>query len=124
VIRSQIFINVTSYEIAYTRAPQRMKGVVFAIVLFMSAVSSAITLAISPSFVDPNLIWPFVGLAAGLVVCAILIWLRASFLWLTQWALLLTYIFPVFHKMDDEEASVLAIGTTRKIEGTFDPKKK
>jgi dipeptide/tripeptide permease len=78
-IRPQIFINVTAYEIAYTRAPQRMKGVVFAIVLFMSAISSAITLAISPSFVDPNLIWPFVGLAAGLVVCAIIIWLCASF---------------------------------------------
>ncbi|KAJ7891313.1 PTR2-domain-containing protein [Mycena olivaceomarginata] len=102
---AEIFINVTSYEIAYTRAPQRMKGVVFAIVLFMSAISSAITLAISPSFVDPNLIWPFVGLAAGLVVCAIIIWL-------------------FFHKMDDEEASVLAIGTTRKIEGVVDPEKK
>ncbi|KAJ7253322.1 POT family-domain-containing protein [Mycena haematopus] len=57
-------INVTSYEIAYTRAPQRMKGVVFAIVLFTNAISSAVTLAISPLFVDPNLIWLFVGLAA------------------------------------------------------------
>ncbi|KAF7353815.1 PTR2-domain-containing protein [Mycena venus] len=102
---AEVFINVTSYEIAYTRAPQRMKGVVFAIVLFMSAISSAITLAISPSFVDPNLIWPFVGLAAGLVLCAIII-----------------YLF--FHKMDEEEASVLAIGTTRKIEGIIDPEKK
>ncbi|KAJ7684421.1 PTR2-domain-containing protein [Mycena polygramma] len=101
---AEIFINVTCYEIAYTRAPQRMKGVVFAIVLFMSAVSSAITLAISPSFTDPNLIWPFVGLAAGLVVCAVLIWL-------------------LFHKMDDEEASVLAIGTTREIQGIVDPEK-
>ncbi|KAJ7697938.1 hypothetical protein B0H14DRAFT_3655087 [Mycena olivaceomarginata] len=68
---AEIFINVTSYEIAYTRAPQRMKGVVFAIVLFMSAIS-----LLSP--------WPSRRL---------------------------------FHKMDDEEASVLAIGTTRKIEG-------
>ncbi|KAJ7184518.1 PTR2-domain-containing protein [Mycena filopes] len=101
----EIFINVTSYEIAYTRAPQRMKGVVFAIVLFMSALSAAITLAISPSFVDPHLIWPFVGLAAGLVVCAFVIWL-------------------LFHEMDDEEAAVLAIGTTRKIDGVVDPEKK
>ncbi|KAJ6630247.1 PTR2-domain-containing protein [Mycena sp. CBHHK59/15] len=102
---AEIFINVTSYEIAYTRAPQRMKGVVFAIVLFMSALSSAITLIISPSFVDPNLIWPFVGLAIALVICAILIW-------------------TFFRKMDDEEASILAIGTTRKIEGVMDPEKK
>ncbi|KAJ7144956.1 PTR2-domain-containing protein [Mycena crocata] len=102
---AEILVNVTSYEIAYTRAPQRMKGVVFAIVLFMSALSAAVTLIISPSFVDPNLIWPFVGLAAGLVVCAILIWI-------------------FFHKMDDEDASVLAIGTTRKIEGVADLEKK
>ncbi|KAK7035909.1 PTR2-domain-containing protein [Favolaschia claudopus] len=95
---AEIFVNVTSYEIAYTRAPQRMKGVIFAIVLFMSAISYAITLAISPSFVDPNLIWPFVGLAGGLVICAILIWI-------------------FFRKMDEEEAAVLAIGSTRKIEG-------
>ncbi|KAJ6606181.1 PTR2-domain-containing protein [Mycena vulgaris] len=102
---AEILINVTSYEIAYTRAPQRMKGVIFAIVLFMSALSSAITLIISPSFVDPNLIWPFVGLAGGLVISAILIWI-------------------FFHNMDDEEASVLAIGSTRKIEGVIDPEKK
>ncbi|KAJ7084827.1 PTR2-domain-containing protein [Mycena belliarum] len=102
---AEIFINVTSYEIAYTRAPQRMKGVVFAIVLFMSALSAAITLIISPSFVDPHLIWPFVGLAGALVISAILIWF-------------------LFHKMDDEEASLLAIGTTRKIEGVYDPEKR
>jgi hypothetical protein len=33
-------------------------------------------------------------------------------------------VLLVFHKMDDEEASVLAIGTTRKIEGVVDPEKK
>lgn len=52
---AEILINVTSYEIAYTRAPQRMKGLVFAIVLAMSALSSALTLIVSPSFVDPKL---------------------------------------------------------------------
>nr|GAT56475.1 PTR2-domain-containing protein [Mycena chlorophos] len=99
---AELFINVTSYEIAYTRAPQRMKGVVFAIVLFMSALSSAIVLIVSPSFVDPNLIWPFVGLAAVCVVSAALIWI-------------------LFHKMDAEEAAVLAIWTTRTIEGVVRP---
>ncbi|KAJ7590839.1 PTR2-domain-containing protein [Mycena floridula] len=102
---AEILINVTSYEIAYTRAPQRLKGLVFAIVLFMSALSSAITLIVSPSFKDPNLIWPFVGLAAALVVCAVVI-----------------HIF--FHEMDEEPAAVMAIGTTRKIEGVIDPEKK
>ncbi|KAJ7241852.1 PTR2-domain-containing protein, partial [Mycena rebaudengoi] len=95
---AEIFINVTSYEIAYTRAPQRMKGVVFAIVLFMSALSYAVALILSPALIDPNLIWPFVGLAAGLVLCAACIWI-------------------FFHHMDDEEAAVLAVGSNRKIEG-------
>ena len=45
----EVFANVTSYELAYTLAPQRMKGLVFAIVLFMSALSSAIVEIISPS---------------------------------------------------------------------------
>ncbi|KAJ7266315.1 PTR2-domain-containing protein [Mycena rebaudengoi] len=95
---AEIFINVTSYEIAYTRAPQRMKGVVFAIVLFMSALSYAVALILSPALIDPNLIRPFVGLAAGLVLCAACIWI-------------------FFHHMDDEEAAVLAVGSNRTIEG-------
>ncbi|KAJ7272824.1 PTR2-domain-containing protein, partial [Mycena rebaudengoi] len=95
---AEIFINVTSYEIAYTRAPQRMKGVVFAIVLFMAALSYAVALILSPALIDPNLIWPFVGLAAGLVLCAACIWI-------------------FFRHMDKEEAAVLAIGANRKIEG-------
>ena len=48
---------VTSYELAYTLAPQRMKGLVFAINLFMSALSSAIVEIISPA-VRP-LFFPF-----------------------------------------------------------------
>ncbi|KAF7298451.1 PTR2-domain-containing protein [Mycena kentingensis (nom. inval.)] len=99
---AEILVNVTSYEIAYTRAPQRMKGVIFAIVLFMSAISAAITLAISPSFTDPNLIWPFVGLAAGCTLCAIV-------------------IFIFFHDMDDKDAALLAVGADRKIDGVVDP---
>jgi hypothetical protein len=43
-------INITSYEIAYVAAPQRMKGLVFALVLFMSALSSALALIITPTF--------------------------------------------------------------------------
>lgn len=38
----------------------------FAINLFMSALSSAIVEIISPAMTDPNLIWPYVGI--GLVV--------------------------------------------------------
>lgn len=52
----ELFVNVTSYEIAYTRAPARMKGLVYGCVLFMSALSSALTLILDPVLVDPYLI--------------------------------------------------------------------
>ncbi|KAF8073992.1 PTR2-domain-containing protein [Lyophyllum atratum] len=95
---AELLINITCYEIAYTRAPQRMKGLIFAVVLFMSSLSSAIVLIISPSFSDPNLIWPFVGIGGACVLAAIAIWV-------------------FFHEMDDEEGDIVAIGTDRPIDG-------
>ena len=68
----EIFINVTSYELAYTRAPARMKGLVYAIILFNQAISAAIGLACSKAIDDPNLIWPYVALGAACLICAIL----------------------------------------------------
>ncbi|KAG6830565.1 hypothetical protein H0H92_016016 [Tricholoma furcatifolium] len=94
---SELLVNITSYEIAYTRAPQRMKGLIFAIVLFMNSLSSALVLIISPSFSDPNLIWPFVGVGGGCTIAAAVIW------WF-------------FHEMDDEEGVINAVGTDRPIE--------
>ncbi|KAL7415368.1 POT family-domain-containing protein [Mrakia frigida] len=67
----EIFVNVTSYEIAYTRAPARMKGLVYAAVLFTTALSSALTLIVNPALVDPYLIWPYVALAVASFLCAI-----------------------------------------------------
>lgn len=58
-----------SYELAYTRAPARMKSLVYAMVLFTSAISSAIGLALSPVVTDPYLKWPYVALAAGCFIC-------------------------------------------------------
>ncbi|KZT25988.1 PTR2-domain-containing protein [Neolentinus lepideus HHB14362 ss-1] len=69
-----IMINVTAYEIAYTRSPARMKGIVMAIILLMSAFSSAIVEICSPAFKDPNLIWPFVGVGAANLIAAFLNW--------------------------------------------------
>ncbi|KAG7092358.1 hypothetical protein E1B28_008718 [Marasmius oreades] len=72
---ASICINFTSYEIAITMAPRRLKSLVFAIVLFMAALSSALVLIVSPTFKDPNLIWPFVALAIATTVCGILNWI-------------------------------------------------
>lgn len=62
---SEIFAMTTSYELAYGLAPAHMKSLVMALLLFMSAFSSAIQSGLSPALVDPHLIWPFVGIAAA-----------------------------------------------------------
>lgn len=53
-----IMVSVSSYEIAYTMTPPRMKGSVIAIVFFTYAISQAIIEIASPAFKDPYLIWP------------------------------------------------------------------
>ncbi|WVQ80548.1 hypothetical protein IAT38_002653 [Cryptococcus sp. DSM 104549] len=68
----EIFINVTSYELAYSRAPARMKGLVYALCLFNQAISSAIGLACSNAIQDPYLIWPYVALAVACAICAVI----------------------------------------------------
>lgn len=95
---AELLVIITCYEMAYTRAPQRMKGLTFSLVLFMGSLSSALVLIVSPSFADPDLIWPFVGIGAACVLSALAIWV-------------------LFHKMDDEEGDVVAIGTDRPVEG-------
>ncbi|KII83949.1 hypothetical protein PLICRDRAFT_432976 [Plicaturopsis crispa FD-325 SS-3] len=73
---SEVFANVTSYELAYARAPKNMKGLVMALCLFTTAISSAIAEACTPALADPHLIWPFVGTAvAGFVFAAIFYWM-------------------------------------------------
>ncbi|WWC88830.1 uncharacterized protein L201_003744 [Kwoniella dendrophila CBS 6074] len=68
----EIFVMVTGYELAYTRAPARMKGLVYAICLFSQAIASAIGLACSNAIQDPYLIWPYVALAAATFICALI----------------------------------------------------
>jgi len=68
----ELFAIITSYEIAYTRAPARMKSLVYAFALFPSAVSAAISLACSAAIKDPDLIWPYVALAVACAICAAL----------------------------------------------------
>lgn len=60
---SECFAMTTSYEIAYTRAPPKSKGLVMALCLFASAISSALSLAITPALYDPHIIWAFVAMA-------------------------------------------------------------
>lgn len=66
----EILVMVTSYEIAYTRAPARMKGLVYGLCLFNSAIAAIIGLAAADAIQDPYLIWPYVALACASFVTA------------------------------------------------------
>ena len=48
----ELFCYVTTYEIAYTRSPARMKGLVYALSLLNSAIGSAISLALADVIQD------------------------------------------------------------------------
>lgn len=58
---SEIFVNVTSYGIAYSRSPKNMKGLVTSLNLFTIAIAAVIGLATAPVIRDPFLIWAFAG---------------------------------------------------------------
>ncbi|KAG5357488.1 Peptide transporter PTR2 [Yarrowia sp. C11] len=68
---SEIFAITTSYELAYHLAPYKLRSIVLALLLFMSAISTAIQTGITPALKDPYLIWPFVGICCAGVVFAI-----------------------------------------------------
>lgn len=48
----ELFVKVTSYELAYTRSPPRMKDLVYAVALFNSAIAAAISMACSAALTD------------------------------------------------------------------------
>ncbi|KAL1901047.1 peptide transporter ptr2 [Sporothrix stenoceras] len=63
---SELFCNVTAYEMAYVRAPPQLKSVVMAMFLFTNALSSAIGEILIPAIIDPHLIWVWAGPAIAL----------------------------------------------------------
>ncbi|KAI1206118.1 POT family protein [Annulohypoxylon truncatum] len=65
---SEIFVNVTSYELAYARAPEHMKATILALFLFMTALSSALGEILIPAIVDPTLVWAWAAPAIALFV--------------------------------------------------------
>ncbi|ODV84665.1 hypothetical protein CANARDRAFT_28826 [[Candida] arabinofermentans NRRL YB-2248] len=67
----ECFSNTVGYELAYTRAPENSKGLVMALFLFMTSLSSAISEAVSAALIDPHLIWPFAAIAIAGAVAAV-----------------------------------------------------
>ncbi|KAI0843638.1 PTR2-domain-containing protein [Hypoxylon sp. FL0890] len=73
---SEVFVNVTAYELAYARAPEHMRATVVALFLFMTALSSALGEILVPSINDPTLVWAWAAPAIALFVQTILFWWR------------------------------------------------
>lgn len=71
---SEVLCNVTAYSIAYSKSPKNMKGLVSAINLFMTAISSAISLACAPAIQDPYLTWAFGGPTIAGAVSTVAFW--------------------------------------------------
>ncbi|RFU78155.1 hypothetical protein TARUN_4087 [Trichoderma arundinaceum] len=73
---SELFCNVTAYEMAYARSPPHLKSVVMSLFLFTTALSSALGEVLIPAIVDPHLIWVWAGPAIALFAQTIVFWLR------------------------------------------------
>lgn len=71
---AEIFANVTSYEYAYSKAPENMKSLVMSVNLFMSAISAAIGEAFTPLSDDPLLVWNYTTVACISFVGGALFW--------------------------------------------------
>ncbi|PTB35109.1 hypothetical protein M441DRAFT_154202, partial [Trichoderma asperellum CBS 433.97] len=65
---SEIFFNVTAYELAYTRTPENMRATVVALFLFMTALSSALGEIPIPAINDPTLLWTWAAPTIALAV--------------------------------------------------------
>lgn len=73
---SEVFVNVTSYELAYARAPEHMRATVMAMCLFMTALSSALAEILIPAIADPTLVWAWAAPAIALFVQTAIFWYR------------------------------------------------
>jgi dipeptide/tripeptide permease len=73
---SEIFANVTAYEVAYARSPEGMRGLVMAIFLFMNALSSAIGEILLPATKDPWLLWIWGAPTVALALQTVIFWFR------------------------------------------------
>ena len=71
---SEVFINVTAYELAYARAPQHMRSTVVALFLFMTALSSALGEILIPAIADPTLVWAWAAPGIALFVQTVIFW--------------------------------------------------
>ncbi|KAI9846137.1 MAG: peptide transporter ptr2 [Thelocarpon superellum] len=72
---SEILASITGLEYAFTKAPANMKSFVMSLFLLTNAFGAALGIALSPTAVDPKLVWMYTGLAIAAAIAAALFWL-------------------------------------------------
>ncbi|RCI08656.1 hypothetical protein L249_4640 [Ophiocordyceps polyrhachis-furcata BCC 54312] len=72
---AEVLANVTSYEYAFSKAPENMKSLVMSVNLFMSAISAALGQAFTPLSDDPLLVWNYTVVAAIAFAGGVAFWL-------------------------------------------------
>ncbi|KAH0347329.1 peptide transport protein PTR2, partial [Aureobasidium melanogenum] len=75
---SEILASITGLEYAFTKAPASMKSFIMSLFLLTSAFGSALGIALSPTAVDPKLLWMYVGLCVACFVAGLLFWIIYS----------------------------------------------
>lgn len=75
---SEIFASITGLEYAYTKAPPSMKSFVMSMFLLTNAFGSAIGIALSPTAVDPKLVWMYTGISIAALIAGACFWLLFS----------------------------------------------
>lgn len=73
---SELFCNVTAYEMAYARSPENMKSMVMAMFLCTNAISALLSIALTGVITDPTLIWAWAGPAIALFIQTAIFWWR------------------------------------------------
>ncbi|KAI9841563.1 MAG: peptide transporter ptr2 [Sclerophora amabilis] len=71
---SEIFASITGLEYAFTKAPPTLKSFVMSMFLLTSAFGSALGIALSPTAVDPKLLWMYTSLACVTVAAGVIFW--------------------------------------------------
>lgn len=56
---SEIFASITGLEYAFTKAPPSMKSFIMSIFLLQTAFGAALGIALSPTAVNPKLVWMY-----------------------------------------------------------------